>query len=288
LNPGRVRVISNEKNMGMHKNADQVLKACRGEYVAYLEGDDYWTSPKKLQTQADFLDSHPECPMCYHGVEVVYKGVSDEHLILFFAPKHKEFLGVADLLALDIPIETCSTMFRTSVCAELPDWIDSLKMRDWPTVILAALHGEIAYINEVMAAYVVHPEGMWFSYGQCWEKEQKARIDLWEALRAHLGPKYRGLLDRILRYQFLMMSNKYETSGNLANARAYIMKSLVKHAAISTEILRRGGRPLLAASMPDRIKFFSRKELIKTALRTYAPGLYKSLGCVSKHLKRGE
>jgi len=56
------------------------LRACRGEYIAILDGDDYFTSPHKLQRQVDFLDTHRECVICFHNVLAVYEDGRKETL----------------------------------------------------------------------------------------------------------------------------------------------------------------------------------------------------------------
>ena len=63
--PDIIRVVTSKKNVGMHKNSVRTIEACRGKYIAFCEGDDYWHDLKKLQKQCQYLESHPECGLVH-------------------------------------------------------------------------------------------------------------------------------------------------------------------------------------------------------------------------------
>lgn len=45
--------------------------ACKGQYIALCEGDDYWIDPLKLQRQVDFLENHMDYTMCFHNASIL-------------------------------------------------------------------------------------------------------------------------------------------------------------------------------------------------------------------------
>lgn len=70
-NPDCIVPVLRKKNVGMKLNSIETLKFCKGEYVAFLEGDDFWTDSQKLQKQVDFLDQHKDYAAIYHACKVI-------------------------------------------------------------------------------------------------------------------------------------------------------------------------------------------------------------------------
>ncbi len=249
----KCRLLLNKTNVGMHRNFIRTLQACKGRYVAMLEGDDYWTSPEKLQRQADFLDDHPECAICFHNVTEVYKDGSREPHICFHN-EQKDFFTVEELLQGNF-IPTLSTMFRRGLFVKFPDWYYSLKMGDWPLHILNALHGKIGYIDEVMAVHLNHQEGVWFRMNLV--ERNKASIEVYDHLYTYLERKYRWIIRRSSHNQYLTIAEIYESMDQVIEARSYAIRSFTKHFVIS-------------------------KRLLKILLRLYFPVFYKLLRFVKR------
>ena len=132
------------------------LNQVKGEYIAMCEGDDFWTDPQKLQKQVDFLDENEEYAICHHSYQIYNKGNVNEYLSSHkIAPPYKASL--LDLAAGNF-IGTLTVMYRNNF--KIPDWFAQLGIGDYPMHLLRAQYGSVGFINEQMAIYRIHEDGM--------------------------------------------------------------------------------------------------------------------------------
>jgi glycosyltransferase involved in cell wall biosynthesis len=65
--PSVIRLLDTPKNLGAMQNSLRTFRESRGEYIALLEGDDYWIDDKKLQKQVDALKKDSKRTICFTG-----------------------------------------------------------------------------------------------------------------------------------------------------------------------------------------------------------------------------
>jgi glycosyltransferase involved in cell wall biosynthesis len=164
--PEIIRVITSEKNVGMKKNLYRTIQACRGKYIAFCEGDDYWHCKDKLQMQVDYLEGHPECGMVCSDCD---------YLVIENMQKISNYQKYRGQTAIESPqiddilggiAHTCTVVARTNLVVKLIEedpflyQSDHFKMGDTPLWFEISLLSKIHYIDQSLATYRVLDESM--------------------------------------------------------------------------------------------------------------------------------
>ncbi|MCR5746920.1 MAG: glycosyltransferase [Lachnospiraceae bacterium] len=175
--PGRLRILYRDKNFGRPTlNVYETAMACKGKYIATIEGDDFWTDENKLQKAVDFLEANPEYSGCANPALLVGEDgmeLSDRSPLRLYT-WNKEDYTMEDYRREDIwPGQTASIVTRNfwkdgkydyTVIYRAHDFIDDA----W-ILLFALLHGPIHHFDEVMSSwrYVVKKDGEnWNSLNQ--------------------------------------------------------------------------------------------------------------------------
>jgi glycosyltransferase involved in cell wall biosynthesis len=187
---GRVRLFARERNLGLSENLRRSWAACRGEYIAILEGDDYWTDSRKLQRQADALEAHPEWALCFHRARVI----NEDGRPPLLEPAEDDFPTESTLhdLLLRNFIVNVSVMYRGGLVKEVPQSFQRVVHQDWPLHILHARHGKAGYLPDVMGVWRHHPGGLWSAESEC--RRWTWIIDCFDLLEDELGQDHRDVI----------------------------------------------------------------------------------------------
>jgi len=154
----RARLLLSRHNLRSNEVVARGIRSARGRYLCLLDGDDYWTSPWKLEKQAALLDAHPGTTAWFHNAVVCRP---DGELHQRWTPSSQPGVLTSSTIWHGNPFATCAGMIRSSALRGLGAWYDDFfPMTDWPLYVLCAEHGEVRFDDEVVGAYRLHEGGL--------------------------------------------------------------------------------------------------------------------------------
>ncbi len=182
--PDKVKLILADRNYGDYglTNVMATIDAAQGEYIAFLDGDDYWTSPGKLQRQVDFMDAHPDCAVSSHRVKHL---ADDGTQSLSVRPGTGDGLWEIDRLLNVNFTPKSATMIRRDALVHLPHWYRSTEVASaaWLLNLLVAKGGKVGFIDEVHAVHRIHGNSVTAHYGA--KRMLLDKLDAFNVLAPH-------------------------------------------------------------------------------------------------------
>jgi glycosyltransferase involved in cell wall biosynthesis len=250
--PDRIRLFLRARASSVYRaaavmrsaNGIWCRKSARGRFVALCEGDDYWTSVDKLEKQVDFLEANPDCTLSFHNAFRLEHGAVEPGQPVY-QKKMQRFYDAADLLPGNF-IYTASVMYRRAALPEpLPDWYYGMPYLDWPTFVLLGQKGRLAYMDDTMSVYRVHPGGVWsrLTTGQKVERTLHGAEILSVELSSD-SPRLRGAIAKLphdiasIRRQLFSAYVEQEDYGSASKHAKRLLRYMARHSVKARSLTR--------------------------------------------------
>lgn len=158
--PEVIRVVISPTNVGGRRNRRRLADRVRGEFIAFCEGDDYWTDPDKLQLQVDYLRAHPDAGAVHSDFDhIIFRGGRWRRCLHFMRYRFHGPVPEGDIFPILLRanfIQTCTLCVRADLdrrflVSGFP--IDRYPVGDWPLCLYFAAVSKIAYMPQSMAVY---------------------------------------------------------------------------------------------------------------------------------------
>lgn len=156
--PDKIRLFLRDRKESHFTKADGTTSrynglwnrmSCRGKYMAFCEGDDYWTDPKKLQMEVDIMENNPEVGLVHTDFDLSEGNVGHSKW------PAEPICATEMLLNATAHIGAATMMYRRDVFDKTPKLYNgqNFKMGDLPLQIEMSRECKFQYINKKTAIY---------------------------------------------------------------------------------------------------------------------------------------
>lgn len=171
--PHLITHIRHSPRIGGSENYLSILRRMRGQFIAHLDGDDYWL-PGKLALQIDFLEKNSDYVSVYTNALTINE-LGDP--VGLFNDAGEARIGLAELLRAGNFLNNSSMLFRTSLRDAILD-IDG-PVLDFGVHLRHARIGPIAQLATTLVAYRMNS-----SVSMVAHANDQVRTLYWDAIMA--------------------------------------------------------------------------------------------------------
>lgn len=145
--PGRLTIPDRTRNLGPSQNYQDMIRRASGDYIAHIDGDDYWM-PNKLAAQLAHFAEHPECVAVYSNAHIINDA---GRLIGVFNNPQPETFDTEYLLRQGNFLNHSSMLYRATLRRVITDLSGSFI--DYKMHLRLSQHGKFGYVNQDLVAY---------------------------------------------------------------------------------------------------------------------------------------
>lgn len=273
----QIKLLARKKN-SMHPtlNAYKLYEKAKGKYLAWCEGDDFWTDSQKLKKQYEFMEKHPQYSACFAGAVVVDEnGEACDDCEFLPVRNENGIYTIEDFEKLKNPGITAAffvrNYFQQLDCTVIYQF--DRYMADVTSFMLAITQGDFYQFEEEMSAYrFVRKEGgnSFNSLQQGNRYKEYNLLRYWCALQEYLQKNYdEGFCFESIPYKFYELSSKMPMKAMLQITKEYLhsaeyVKLLVlqKTSSAGKSVLSKYEKPLLTGRHADWKAFLRERKKV--------------------------
>lgn len=150
--------IKHDKNLGVCKVINELIKMAKGEYICMLSSDDYFM-PNRIEKQVKIFESLPaEAGIIYGDIHVI-----DDNNKIIERSYYKSFYGtmppsgdIFKYFLINNPINALGLMLRSKVFEKTGYYDENLLFEDYDMHMRLARDFKYQYHNDIVGAYRRH------------------------------------------------------------------------------------------------------------------------------------
>ncbi|MDP2951457.1 MAG: glycosyltransferase family 2 protein [bacterium] len=201
LKDKRIKVITNQENLGLTKSLNQALKEAKGKYIARMDDDDI-AKLTRLEKQFEFMEARPDFALIGCLADVINeegKVVDEKKLALDYKALKKKLLFNNQLVH-------SSWFLQSSILKEVGNYNEAFKKaQDYELLLRIAAKHPVCNLPEKLMQWRKRGDSLSFKDNLQQKYALKARCN---AITKYGYPKLNGLFHLFIRFVWLIIPFK--------------------------------------------------------------------------------